>query len=198
MEDISMAFDESLDRPNFSKLINLAQKIAKVGKIDRTDRKTIAKLRHYFQDAMSTYLEDNQFQAIGELINLLIKKGSLAVGMIGILQDICNVVILDTGAGYRDALNSLRGHQCQILRDIFGNPFQPPPAINPVWFRWSDGAIIKIARVIYDEHGFDRLPILADALEDAGCTDAAILEHLRGPGPHVRGCWALDLLLGKE
>jgi hypothetical protein len=45
---------------------------------------------------------------------------------------------------------------------------------------------------------FDRLPVLADALEEAGCTNADILDHLRGPGPHARGCWAVDLLLGKS
>ena len=55
-----------------------------------------------------------------------------------------------------------------------------------------------IARHIYDDRAFHDLPILADALEDAGCADAAILDHCRGPGPHVRGCWAVDLLLGKS
>ena len=51
--------------------------------------------------------------------------------------------------------------------------------------------------MIYQERAFERLPILADALEEAGCDDPDILSHLRGPGPHVRGCWALDLVLGK-
>ena len=58
--------------------------------------------------------------------------------------------------------------------------------------------MVKLAQVIYDEHAFDRMPELADALEDAGCTNAEILAHCRQPGPHVRGCWALDLVLGKE
>ena len=56
----------------------------------------------------------------------------------------------------------------------------------------------KLARTIYDDRRFDLLPILADALEEAGCGDAEILAHCRGPGPHVRGCWAVDLVLGKE
>jgi hypothetical protein len=55
-----------------------------------------------------------------------------------------------------------------------------------------------VAESIYEGRAFDRLPILADALEEAGCTDAYLLAHLRGPGPHVRGCWAVDLVLGKE
>jgi hypothetical protein len=54
-----------------------------------------------------------------------------------------------------------------------------------------------MAQAIYDEKTWDRLPILADALEDAGCSDAAILAHLRSAGPHFRGCWAVDLLMGK-
>jgi hypothetical protein len=63
---------------------------------------------------------------------------------------------------------------------------------------WNDGIVIKLAQAIYEERAFDRLPILADALEEAGCSDTEILAHCRGPGPHVRGCWVVDLLLGKE
>ena len=55
----------------------------------------------------------------------------------------------------------------------------------------------KLAQAIYEERDLRRLPVLADALEDAGCEDADLLGHLRGPGRHVRGCWALDLVLGK-
>jgi hypothetical protein len=84
-----------------------------------------------------------------------------------------------------------------FLRDLFGNPFRPL-AINPAWLAWNDGTVVKLAQSIYDDRAFDRLPILADALEDAGCNDAELLSHLRGPGPHVRGCWALDLILGRS
>jgi hypothetical protein len=87
--------------------------------------------------------------------------------------------------------------QADILRCIFGHLFRPP-TIVPAVPVWNDGTARKLAQSIYEERAFDRLPILADALEDAGCTDAAILEHCRGPGPHVRGCWAVDLLLGKS
>jgi hypothetical protein len=55
-----------------------------------------------------------------------------------------------------------------------------------------------MAEVIYADRAFDRLPILADALEEAGCTDQAVLDHCRGPFPHVHGCWVVDLILGKE
>jgi hypothetical protein len=85
--------------------------------------------------------------------------------------------------------------QAVLYRDIYGNPFRPV-AVNPDWLAWNDGTVPKLAHAIYDERAFNSLPVLADALEDAGCTDADLLNHLRDPGPHVRGCWALDRILG--
>jgi hypothetical protein len=84
--------------------------------------------------------------------------------------------------------------QTQILRDIFGNPFRPV-AFDPAW---RSSTAVALATGIYADRAFDRLPILADALQDAGCEDADVLGHCRGPGPHVRGCWVVDLVLGKE
>ena len=69
---------------------------------------------------------------------------------------------------------------------------------DPAWLTWNYGTVPAIARHVYDDRAFHDLPILADALEDAGCTDAAILAHCRQPGAHVRGCWVVDLLLGKS
>jgi hypothetical protein len=85
--------------------------------------------------------------------------------------------------------------QADLLRDLF-RPFGLE-RLSDALFRWNAAAVPALARAIYEERAFDRLPILADALEDAGCTDRAILDHCRGPGPHVRGCWVVDLLLGK-
>jgi hypothetical protein len=87
--------------------------------------------------------------------------------------------------------------QCALIRDVFGNPFQPPPVVEDVWLNWNGGTVPKLARAIYDERRFVDLPILADALEEAGCGDSDILSHCRDGGEHVRGCWVLDLLLGK-
>jgi hypothetical protein len=84
--------------------------------------------------------------------------------------------------------------QSVILRDIFGNPFRPVP-FDP---RWRTADVTALARGIYDEREFDRLPLLADALMDAGCDHEDVLAHCRGDGPHVRGCWVVDLVLGKE
>jgi hypothetical protein len=84
--------------------------------------------------------------------------------------------------------------EAALLRDIFGNPFRRV-ILYPLWLT-SD--VVALARGIYDDRAFDRMPILADALQDAGCDNDDILSHCRGPGPHVRGCWVVDMLLGKE
>jgi hypothetical protein len=70
-------------------------------------------------------------------------------------------------------------------------------AIDPAWLRWNHGTVSALARHIYEDRAFADLPILADALEDAGCTVAAILDHCRRPCEHVRGCWVVDLVLGQ-
>ena len=87
--------------------------------------------------------------------------------------------------------------QADIVREIILHPDRPSPTVKPSWLAWNNGAIRKMVPSIYDARAFDRLPLLADALEDAGCTDADILAHCRGGGEHVRGCWVVDLLLGK-
>ena len=64
--------------------------------------------------------------------------------------------------------------------------------------RWLTSTVIDLARTIYEERVWERMPILADALMDAGCDSEEVINHCRGPGPHVRGCWVVDLILGKE
>jgi hypothetical protein len=81
--------------------------------------------------------------------------------------------------------------QCDLHRDLMGGLSRPDfdrKQLNP--------EAVSLARTIYDEHAFDRMAELADAIEGAGCADADILNHCRGPGRHVRGCWVLDLILG--
>jgi hypothetical protein len=84
--------------------------------------------------------------------------------------------------------------QCELLRDIFGNPFRQV-AFDP---RWRSGNTIELGAAICKEKAFERMPILADALMDAGCDDAVILDHCRADTPHVRGCWVVDLVLARE
>jgi hypothetical protein len=83
--------------------------------------------------------------------------------------------------------------QSTIFRDIVGNPFRPIE-FDP---RWRTEDTIGLARAIYEERTFGRLPILADALMDAGCEDEHLLGHCHARGPHTRGCWVVDLVLGK-
>jgi hypothetical protein len=84
--------------------------------------------------------------------------------------------------------------QAALLQEMVGNPFRPV-SVAPAWLTTD---VRLLAQGIYEEKAFDRMPILADALQDAGCDSDELLNHLRSSGPHVRGCWALDLVLGKE
>jgi hypothetical protein len=83
--------------------------------------------------------------------------------------------------------------QATLIRDIFGNPFRPV-TFSPAW---RTDAVLTLARQMYDSRDFSAMPILADALQDAGCDNEDILNHCRSDGPHVRGCWVADLVLGK-
>src|SRR5262245_36925576 len=83
-------------------------------------------------------------------------------------------------------------HSADLLRETFGNPFERPP---PFDLRWRSETVVQLARHVQSSGDFSTLPILADALEDAGCNRGDLLDHLRGGGPHVRGCWALELVL---
>lgn len=95
-------------------------------------------------------------------------------------------------AGLVPDLREAYRQQCGLIRDIFGNPYRPvsidPPHRRP--------AVVRLAQTIYEKPAFEKMPEVVDALEAAGCTDADILAHCRGPGPHVRGCWVVDLILG--
>jgi hypothetical protein len=84
--------------------------------------------------------------------------------------------------------------QAMVFRDVFGNPFRS--IIFPS--DWRTETALALAQQMYASRDFSPMPILADALQDAGCDNADILDHCRGPGPHVRGCWVVDLVIGKE
>jgi hypothetical protein len=98
-----------------------------------------------------------------------------------------------------------QGRQAVLLRDLFGPlPFRPV-ALDPAWLSWSGGTVVRLAQAAYERRELpvgtlapDRLAVLADALEEAGCQDGQILGHLRSGGEHYRGCFVVDALLGKE
>lgn len=89
------------------------------------------------------------------------------------------------------------GHECptlcNLLRCIFGNPFHPI-ILNP---HWLTPTVTALAALIHEERQFDKMPLLGDALEEAGCDIVDVLKHCRGGGEHVRGCWVVDQVLGK-
>jgi len=119
------------------------------------------------------------------------------------------VAARDAGEGLARAARVKRHRElCNLFREILGNPFAPRTAV-PTWMQASEraapGWLIRvsesarsIAEAIHRDQAYERLPILADALEDEGCTDDELLLHFRVPAAHVRGCWALDLILGKH
>jgi len=103
------------------------------------------------------------------------------------------------------ALSRERAAQAALLRDVFGPlPFRKVK-IDPAWLAWNNGTVKRLAEAAYAERALpagtfdpDLLGVLADALEDCGCTAPDLVTHLRGPGPHVRGCWAIDVLTGRK
>jgi hypothetical protein len=107
------------------------------------------------------------------------------------------------GIVHRPTFLAEQGFQASLLRDIFRNPFYPPAAIDPIWLTWDNGIVRRLAEDAYEHRVLPsghldpvRLGVLADALEEARA-DASLLEHLRGPGPHVRGCHIVDYLTGR-
>jgi len=99
----------------------------------------------------------------------------------------------ERGEPERKAIAMLAG--CDLVREIFGNPFRPV-AIQPAWLRWNQGTVAGMAGIIAVERRYREMPILADALEEAGCAVDSILSHCRQGRNHVLGCWVLDALLG--
>lgn len=101
-------------------------------------------------------------------------------------------------AAYR--AQSARGEQAELaaqwalLLDLFGGP----PGRAGIAVEWRTTTVVSLAKGMYESGDFSSMPILADALQDAGCDNEDVLSHCRCPGPHVRGCWVVDLILGKE
>jgi hypothetical protein len=156
---------------------------------------------------------------------LLALRGGAASELAGEVQALANWALHGVGraSGCVASVRSLcppatPAGQADLIRELFGNPFRKVRRIGSAlrarvatwpderqpddilfvreWLACHDSAVRQLAQSIYAERRFEDLPYLADALEDAGCTELALLEHLRGPGEHVRGCWVVDLILG--
>ena len=114
--------------------------------------------------------------------------------LLGKMSDYKFLALVHALAGVDWKVEGERREACPVVRDIFGDPFRPVN-FSP---SWRTDTAVALARQMYESRDFGAMPILADALQDAGCASADILSHCRGPGPHVRGCWVVDLLLGQE
>ena len=90
-----------------------------------------------------------------------------------------------------------RTEQAALLRCTFGTPWHPI-TVAPDVLAWQSGTVVRMAEVIYNERRWDSMPLLGDALEDAGCGDQAVLDHCRGSGPHARGCFVVDAILDRS
>jgi hypothetical protein len=101
-----------------------------------------------------------------------------------------------SGIGKDDLSIAPKPWLCRALRCIFGNPCRTT-VVDPTWLHDHDGRVPKLAHALREELAFERMPILGDALEDAGCTDTEMLAHCREPGEHCRGCYVLDLILAE-
>lgn len=133
------------------------------------------------------WFKDQSSEELGVYFTVLKTTGAGC----GILTIIPRLATSTGGPFILPLIGSLLPH---LIRDIFGNPFRPV-TFSP---DWRTDSVLSLAKQMYDGREFSAMPILADALQDAGCDSEDVLDHCRGGGPHVRGCWVVDLVLGKE
>jgi len=179
----------------FRKAVQLAERMTDEN-VDEEEWRLVHEAAHelwYAAWCLSDAVQHESQRVTAEVESLMHADMATAAGW-AILEDAWDGAYQVTGVEWDQKHLDEPSHQLALMRDIFGNPFRPVT----VDASWLTANVTALAQAIYDERAFDRMPILADALEDAGCTDAEILAHCRGAGPHVRGCWVVDLLLSKE
>jgi hypothetical protein len=129
---------------------------------------------------------------------------ALAAGRLGTV-DPANAAGNAVAALPEEGRSAERAAQAAVLRDLLGPLLFRGVRLDPAWLAWNNGTVPRLAEATYTERQLPsghldrtRPAILADALEEAGCSDPHLLDHLRDPGPHYRGCWPVDLLLSKS
>jgi hypothetical protein len=172
---------------------------------------SLVELVEGFADGLITEAELTQASAIAntryrQFLDLQREGLSPAAANRRLAADTAAVHAASPRDGWIAAINSLKAaggvdrklfplvRQVPVLHDIFGNPFRPV-TVDPAW---RTATAVALAQSMYTARDFAAMPVLADALEEAGCTHPDVLAHCRGPGPHVRGCWVVDLVLGKS
>jgi hypothetical protein len=147
----------------------------------------------------SLHLIEAAAYAAGRTPGGILMGGWFALAMLAAMK--CRLAVThaasEAGKDHQPVTQAVLVRHLCLLRDCLGNPFRPV-SLNTAWPAWNDGIIPKLAQSIYEELAFERMPILADALEEASCTNPDILNHCRSHEEHVRGCWVVDLILGKK
>lgn len=132
-----------------------------------------------------------------EVISLLVRSDT-DLSPHRIAEAVCELIYVrarsqgPASPALRELQQQEAAYQCDLVRDVFGNPFR---RTEPTWV---SADAVRLAQALYEERAWDQLPILGDALEEAGCSDDEVLQHCRGPVLHTRGCWAIDLVLGRR
>lgn len=174
-------FLNSIESPSLKRLIRLAEKRADRKINQSTLLQKVAALRHRI-----VYMGVDQIfrEEIPHLVERTVSPSQF-------VRHISTISLPEQS----DDLSSVNIHviQANFVRCIFGNPFRPV-TFSPIW---NTSTVLALADAIYEDRAWDRMPILADAIEEAGCEEVAILDHCRGPGPHARGCSVVDGVLGK-
>jgi hypothetical protein len=179
------------DDPAFRDVVDAAERYAG----DPAARSDAVAARKPVRDAARRLGGPSPREPLAAAVNVLIALTGDALE--GHTAGIANALYV---IGHRSAVvradgRTERGIQADYLRDIFGNPFRPID-FSP---SWRTDTVMSLAKQVYESHDFAAIPILADALQDAGCDSEEILRHCRDPNQvHVRGCWVVDLVLGKE
>jgi hypothetical protein len=184
--------------PDARKVIELAEAFAD----EHADRETLfsainERIRRMLDDCESRYGVTNRL--LPEIEQLLQREQeAVSAACVFLSWRTEGAAYYETGMLMRYVANRVAGSNpifIALLHDLFQNIVCPVP-FDPTWCT-SD--VLLLARGIYEERAFDRMPILADALQEAGCDNPDILSHCRDAmQPHVRGCWVVDLVLGKE
>jgi hypothetical protein len=140
------------------------------------------------EEAVEVWAAVARPETVAMTVALMVAEEARAAG-----TDPGTIAAMDEAANYGVVR---REEQCQtaLLREIIGDPFRPV-TLDPSWIT---STVTTLASQMYESRDFGAMPILADALQDAGCDNEDFLDHCRGSGPHVRGCWVVDLVLGSE